>query len=175
MNYIQKPYPAFGSVVLLLEIEAGLVINDHDVKQGCFVVAPDGTYSDSGDKFVWIVFEGHMRHTNLDTGGVTDRMAGYCSLGVFDSPGTIRVDVVADTKMLCLPPHLRNGIPLEKLSVWRLQKGQSADIPAGTKLLLAHGKMQIADTEISGPRQIRFTSGSKTVAAVSDCYGLLFL
>ena len=67
MNYDQKPARAFDTIALLLDIPAGTVLNDSDVRNGCFVVHPDGTYNETGDQFVWMVFHGHIRHTHLDT------------------------------------------------------------------------------------------------------------
>lgn len=174
MRYRQTVHPAFGAAAILLDIENGHVIDDYDLKQGIFTVKPDGTYNETNDKYVWMVFEGHMRHTNLTTGDVTDRHPGYCSLGIFDQPGQIKVDVLADTKMLCVPPHLRNGIPLENISAWSLKAGESVAIPQGTKLFLGAGQIDVQGTSVAGPKQVRFASGGKKVTAVTDAYGLIF-
>lgn len=174
MSVKQKPQAAFGSTVLLLDIKAGTVLHDEDVTHGVFVVQADGTYNNTNDKHVWMVFDGHMRHTNLNTGEVTDRTAGYCSLGIFDNPGRIQVEVLADTHMMCLPPHLRKNTALESLSPWRLKKGERVIVPAGTKLLLAYGNVMVENSTIAAPKQVRFSSGDKQVTAVADSYGLVF-
>jgi hypothetical protein len=174
MSRLQKPYAAFGATVLVFEVEAGAVINDNDVKNGIFTVQPDGTYSNTGDKFVWMVFEGHMRHTNLNTGEVTDRTAGYSSLGIFDQPGRIQVEAIKTSKILCMTPELRNEITLDSLSNWSLKAGDSTILPIGTKLLLAHGQINIDGSVFSGTKQIRVSSNEKVAIAVTDSYGLLF-
>ena len=174
MNYDQKPARAFDTIALLLDIPAGTVLNDSDVRNGCFVVHPDGTYNETRDQFVWMVFHGHIRHTHLETGSVTDRHAGYCSLGIFDKPGITRVDVVADTRMMCIPPHLRHGVSLQDIAAWRLAAGEEVVLPKDTKLFLASGTVQISDVPIAGPRQIYVTSMDKNVTAMTDAYGVTF-
>ncbi len=174
VNYEQKPVRAFGTIALLLDIPAGTLLDDEDVRKGCFVVQPDGTYNETCDKFIWMVFSGHMRHTHLDTGDVTERHAGYCSLGIYDKPGVTRVDVIEDTKMMCIPPQLRNGVLLDGIDSWQLSAGESAALTKGTKLFLASGTAQIGNVQIIGPRQISVTSGDKNIAAVSAVYGLTF-
>jgi hypothetical protein len=174
VNYEQKPVRAFGTIALLLDIPAETILDDDDVRKGCFVVQPDGTYNETRDKFVWMVFSGHMRHTHLDTNEVTERLAGYCSLGIYDKPGVTRVDVIENTKMMCIPPQLRNGIPLDDIAPWQLSMGESAVLPRGKKLFLASGTAQIGNVQITGPRQISVTSGDKNIAAVSAVYGLTF-
>lgn len=175
VNYEQKPVRAFGTIALLLDIPAETLLDDEDVHKGCFVVQPDGTYNETRDKFVWMVFSGHMRHTHLDTGDVTERLAGYCSLGIYDKPGVTRVDVIEDTKMMCIPPQLRNGVPLDAISPWQLSAGESTALSKGTKLFLANGTAQIGNIQITGPRQISVTSGDKNITAVTAVYGLTFV
>lgn len=174
VTYEQKPVRAFGTIALLLDIPAGTILDDEDMRKGCFVVQPDGTYNETRDKFVWMVFSGHMRHTHLDTNEVTERLAGYCSLGIYDKPGVTRVDVIENTKMMCIPPQLRNGVSLNDIAPWQLSAGESAALPKGTKLFLASGTAQIGNVQITGPRQISVTSGDKNIAAVSAVYGLTF-
>lgn len=173
-NYEQKPVRAFGTIALLLDIPAGTLLDDADVRKGCFVVQPDGTYNETQDKFVWMVFSGHMRHTHLDTGEVTERQAGYCSLGIYDKPGVTRVDVIENTKMMCIPPQLRNSVPLGDIAPWRLSAGESVVLPKGTKLFIASGTAQIGNVQIAGPRQISVTSGDRKIEALSAIYGLTF-
>ena len=174
VTYEQKPVRAFGTIALLLDIPAETILDDEDVRKGCFVVQPDGTYNETCDKFIWMVFSGHMRHTHLDTGDVTERHAGYCSLGIYDKPGVTRVDVIENTKMMCIPPQLRNGVSLDDIAPWQLSAGESAALFKGTKLFLASGTAQIGNVQITGPRQISVTTGDKNIKAVNAVYGLTF-
>ena len=177
----QQPYAAFGYVILENDIEEGSVINDELFKDNTYSVfanSPfnDGRFGDINSGYVWLYLSGKIKHTNLVTNEIKYRTAGYCNIETKEDFGFFKIEVLEKLKMFCLGPTVNsNRTPsVPNVSFFKLLSGNSQSLPAGTKLFLAGGDLNINGTALSGARQIKFGSSQRLVTATSDCYGLIF-
>lgn len=86
--------------------------------------------------------------------------------------GEYRVTAQTESELWCVN-HTLNGRSLPNLQVLRLRSGGTLDLPPNQRGLLCRGSGVLGDVKVAGP--IAFvTSGTRTLFAHTDCYGLLF-
>lgn len=88
-------------------------------------------------------------------------------IGVFPS-------VVSSTgaECICIDPKSNRGY-IPDVEVFALTANETASLPQGTKLLLCSGSLNVDGRTFSNVAQIHLKSDDMTVAAVTNCYGLI--
>ncbi len=165
-----KAFPAFGYTIIRHQIAKNEVLNDELYVNGLIqITEPFDT--------VWFYTKGLVHQVNVDTEVVSVRTPGYCNAVIKEEAGIWRADFVEDSTVFCVPqPKPANPLSLliDKLQVFLLPAGKSTTLPQGTKLSLCQGQLNIDGTTIRELRQIEFKSGSRSVTAIEDCFGLIF-
>jgi hypothetical protein len=173
------PYLTFGWVIFETHVKAGTRGTDELFTEGEYVVrnpSPfcDGEFGNTGCGYTWLYTKGLCKVTNLDTGVVQLRGAGYCNIDTPELVGVNKTEVLEDLTVFCLCGTSNAGknptVPVTK--VFRLSQGESISLPANTKLFLASGRLDIYGTVLS-TGQIRPKS-DVIASALDDCLGLVF-
>jgi len=165
-----KAFPAFGYTVIRHQIAKNEVLNDELYADGLVSVAvPFET--------CWFYTKGLVNQVNVDTAEVSVRGPGYCNAIIKETAGVWRANFIEDSTVFCVPqPQPANPLLrlIDRLQVFLLPAEKSATLPQGTKLSLCQGQLKIDNLTIRDLRQIEFKSGSRTVVAIEDCFGLIF-
>ena len=77
-----------------------------------------------------------------------------------------------DCEWWCIDAKL-NHAQLPTTQIFRLNNGQSTDLPVGTRLILCEGTLSVGGGTIDAPTAAFINSAPKNVTAVGDCYGYL--
>lgn len=165
-----KAFPAFGYTIIRHHISKNEVLNDELYADGLVnVTVPFET--------CWFYTKGLVNQVNIDTEEVSVRSPGYSNTMIKETAGIWRANFIEDSTVFCVPqPEPANPLLLliDRLQVFLLPAGQSTILPQGTKLSLCQGQLKIDSSIIRDLRQIEFKSGSRTVVAIEDCFGLIF-
>ena len=177
----QKPYPAFGYVIVRNKVKAGEIFNDEMLKDSVFTVenaSPDlsGSISGSEGNYVWTLISGVHTYTNLETGEVERHERGWCNLVNKMNTGIFKFSVIEDGEYICFSPRAnKDRTPvMPNLEHFEMKSGESKLIPQDTKLYLLDGSLKIGDIVMPSMRQIRFKTGDQNVTAIGDCLGYIF-
>jgi hypothetical protein len=165
-----KAFPAFGYVVIRHQIEKNEILNDELYDNGLVTIAPPFDTC-------WLYTKGLVNQVNIDTQKVSVRGPGYCNALIKETAGVWRADFKEDSTVFCVPqPKPANPLILliDNLQVFSLKAGQSTTLAQSTKLSLCQGQLKIGSATIRDLRQIEFKSGSRSVIAIEDCFGLIF-
>lgn len=165
-----KPYRAFGYLVVMNRFFAGEDLNLPPVKDNRFTVGSDFPY-------VWMYTDGTVVSTNTATGEQKVRMAGDCTVTDPWPQGEWLVSNTNDYDVLCISADTNptKNPPLPQVVPFVMKAGESRTVTKGTRLLLGEGQIDIEGVLAVGVRPIEFASGDKTVTAITDAYGLVFL
>ena len=77
-----------------------------------------------------------------------------------------------DSEWWCIDAKL-NHAQLPTTQIFRLNNGQSTDLPVGTRVILCEGTLSVGGGTIDAPTAAFINSAPKNVTAVGDCYGYL--
>lgn len=165
-----KAFPAFGYTVIRHQILKNEVLNDE--------IYPDGLVNVTVPfETCWLYTKGLVNQVNIDTQEISVREPGFCNALIKETAGIWRADFKEDSTVFCVPqPKPANPLFLliDNLQVFSLKAGQSTTLAQGTKLSLCQGQLKIGSATIRDLRQIEFKSGSRSVTAIEDCFGLIF-
>jgi hypothetical protein len=177
----QKPYPAFGYVIVRNKVKAGEIFNDEMLKDSIFTVenaSPNLTGSISGSEghYVWTLLSGVHSYTNLETGDVEFHYKGWCNLVNPMQTGIFKFSIVEDGEYICFSPRAnKDRSPvMPELEHFEMNDGESKEIKQGTKLYLLDGSLQIGEITMPPMRQIRFKTSDQNVTAIGNCLGYIF-
>lgn len=161
---------AFGITVTLVSYTKGEVITIDPAVENIFTVGPNFG-------FVWYNVVGNDVLTNTQTGEKIDRPVGTCTLTSPIPIGEWRTELPENMTLLCASPFLNvDMVPLAShMTQFKLDAGEQTEIEIGAKLFLGQGALLIDGKTISGPQQIHFKSGTKTVTAQNNCYGFFIV
>lgn len=165
-----KPYRAFGYVVVMNRFFAGEDLNLPPVANNLFTVGDEFPY-------VWMYTDGSVISTNTATGEQKLRQAGDCTVTDPWPKGEWLVSNATDYDVCCIAADANQGKnpPIPPLAPFSMKAGEVRVIAKGTRLFLAEGQIDIEGVVAAGVRPIDFASGDKTVTAITDAYGLIFL
>lgn len=167
----QKAYAGFGYSVIQNKLKAGEtdIISD-PVFKNVFSV---GEYF----PFLWLYTKGTDVLININTQDSISRTAGQSTVTDPFPIGTWRTTLPEDLEFWCISGYLNSNKnpPIPNVAIFSLLDGQGTVVPHNTKLFLASGTLEIGSNTIPFGRQIAFTSGDRTVTAIGDAYGFIFL
>lgn len=176
-----KPYPAFGYVIIRTKLKSGEIINDEMMQYNICSVdnsSPNmhGSVSGSNGAYIWMLLSGVHTYTELTSGVVDRHERGWSNLIRPMKIGVYKFEVVEDSEYICVSPLVnQNRVPATpNLEYFSLDEKQSKELPKGTKLYLLDGTLNISGNEVSGMRQVTFSSGNHVVTATSNCLGFIF-
>jgi hypothetical protein len=117
----------------------------------------------------------HTMH-NETTGVDEVRTAGWTNVKDQANVGVYSITVDEDSSHLCFTSGESSGNSdvLPELNAFYLAAGESTILPKNTKLYLGRGALDIEGVAVEEMRQIRVSSDSKRVTAVTECHGWLF-
>lgn len=171
-----KLFPIFGYVIQSTFIKANEPVMDKWVRDGILQVdsVDDNNIQYMGpNRFVWFIASGRHVHTDTETGQERTLDAGWCSLVNPLPAGRHALTVPVDSHSVCLSSEL-NGGQMPDVEYFQLQAGEQMKVAVGTKMFLVDGEIEFDGKSAEGTRQLRFTSGDKTVTAKKHSFGLIF-
>ena len=124
---------------------------------------------------IWITAEGLSRFTEVNTGVIEEYGPGDFTPDV-PTPGLWQFKACEyPTTIFCLEAgNLNEGIDLHMIEKFTLKSGETVTLQQGTKLFLAHGTLTVDGSSHSGTKQLKLSTGEKTLTATTDCYGFIF-
>lgn len=123
---------------------------------------------------LWITAEGLSRFTEVNTGVIEEYGPGDFTPDI-PTPGLWQFKACEfPTTIFCLEANSNEGIDLNSIEKFTLNSGESVTLPQDTKLFLAHGDLTVDGVTHSGTKQLKLTTGAKTLIATSNCYGFIF-
>lgn len=168
----KKTCYAFGYIATRNSFTAGETLTFEPIYENVFTVGAEFQRT-----YIWLYTKGTDTLINVDSGETIVRTAGDCTLTTPYPIGSWRTTLPEDIELWCFsvytPSTMARGLP--NVEVFRLAKDQEVELPQGTKLFLATGVLQIDTKYFSIPSQIELKSGAKTVRALSDVYGFIFV
>jgi hypothetical protein len=176
-----KPYPAFGYVIVLTKLKAGEVITDELLNQNVISIqnpSPDrnGSINGSNGMWIWTMIKGVHKYTNLTTNEVSIHQHGFSNLETPMTEGVFKLEVIEDSEFACFSPvdNKDRSPTIPDLEFFRLEVGRSCELKQNTKLYLIDGELIIAGNKIGSMRQIKFFSGDQVVTANKNSLGYIF-
>lgn len=155
----ERPYPAFGHIVIIQKSEAGEVMHvNATALTRCTILYTKGeadVFNKDGD-LQTTIYPGRFNQTDPHiTGDVT---------------------VVSKTnrELLCFDPQINLAHPDPKLCAFSMRSGETRALKRGTKLFLATGSMMAGGKSIRSRRQLLVSSDYIEAQANEDCMGFIF-
>lgn len=163
------PHGAWEIISGIVSINVGETIKTEPFLDNRLVVGENPTY-------VTLHTKGIVTFQNIKTGEKVEVKEGdFYPFDFSLLPGEYNVLFDNDIEHLCISPFTGNNVnyhPLEKkVTPFKLKRGETVLIEQNKRLFLVKGTLQINDKNYSGVNRIKFSSGSKTVKALSDSYG----
>lgn len=161
-------HKAFDLVAAHATYTKGEIINNDPLVDGVFVV-------DDNSPFVWMYMSGRQIFVNTKTGEQIERVAGDNLIRNPIPPGEWRSIVPEDFDVVCFSPVTNNKkVPLaDHITFVSIPAGEQYAIPHLTKLFLAKGSVTIDGQTVSGPKQISFKTGDKSITSTTGAYGVI--
>lgn len=179
----QKVLRAFGYVIIQNDWDEGEIFSDDYCSNNTFTISREldpkltpEIYREQDFNHIWIITSGRVDVVEESTGNVCVRKAGFCTLDVENQKGVLNARVMEPTRLFCLSANrnLKRTPIIPNVRSFNLHVGDTHSRDSETKLFLADGKISMEGIPIEGPCQIQIGSG-KTLTAVTDCYGLIFV
>jgi hypothetical protein len=179
----QKVCRAFGYVIIKNEWDRGDVFSDDYCSNNVFFLEREVDRSLTADQFnpkdfnhVWLITDGKLTTTNVDSGDVCVREAGFCTVDVENQKGSLQLDIQEPTTLFCLSANrnLTRTPIIPNVKTFKLGPGETYTSDSEIKLFLAAGELHSGVINAEGPCQLQIGAGGELVAT-TQCYGLLFL
>lgn len=167
----QRAYAGFGYIVVQNKLQAGETgIISEPVFENVFSVG-------ESFPFLWLYTKGTDVLINVNTQGSISRTAGQSTLTDPFPIGTWRTTLPENLEFWCISGYSNpnKNPPLPNVAIFSLLNEQQTVVSHGTRLFLASGALEIGSSTIPFGKQIAFTSGDRTVTAIGDAYGFIFL
>lgn len=171
--HFTRGYPVFGLQITRNIISAGHLVSDAFQQNGRYTVGPDF-------KVIWVWTRGKQKYTNHTTGEIIYRNVGDCNIAPLSSDGTpekhgdYTMETLEECELWCLSTFYDNVYTVDEFECFKLEQGDSVELPKGTKLFLASGVVYVNGVMFGAVRQIQVTSDSTTVTAETNAYGLIY-
>ncbi len=152
----QKPYAAFGYVLIANTYEAGEIF--------------DVTTTTETNTVLFFT-KGVMLSKNKDTGEPLPSFQEGFFTGTHENM-SYRNTAVTDCTWYCYDPNL-NRAYLPPITKFALSSGDTTTVVNGTRLYLCRGTVNVDNKQITAPAQLQFSTGDKSVTAVGQVYGMV--
>lgn len=161
-------YRAFDLIAAYATYTKGEVITNDPLVEGIFVVGENSP-------FTWMYMSGKHVFVNTQTGEQIERVAGEDLINNPIPPGEWRSIVPEDFDVICFSPFTNDDkLPLSShITFVVLPDNEQRFMPHMTKFFLAKGSIIVDGQTISGPKQVLFKTGDKTITATGDAYGVI--
>ena len=163
MPFVQKPYRAFGFVILK---------NTHK---------GDSSFSEDypqNRKWYNYFTAGKMINNSFANGHTLPDYSAGDWIGPEDMGGNAygvsTQTPVDDPVCWCINADMNNGY-LPDCEKWFLAAGQSVTMPQGTKIFLCSGTLVVNSKTLTTETQVHVKSTERLFEATTDCYGIKFV
>lgn len=163
---------AFEYLCIQSKIYPGDIINSDPIVNNITNVHT----SDYGYLTVQTKNHGIMRNT--DTGEEIYIPEGsFACVNMYDvSIPDGRYEIVTDhyNEVFCFSPYLNaHSLPLyDKFEPFKLMEGEEVLVPAGKRIFMMEGAINIGDKNYVNVNRLKFTTGNKKVRALRNTYGV---